>query len=97
MKWTRIAMVSSGILCVSCGGQSPKAALTEMCTIPAHIGADPSAVGPYIDQRVSNETVRHALASMESPAQLESLLKAHKIDPQSCTIFPRKHAPYTGN
>ena len=66
--------------------QSAADALEEMCNLPDAIKSDPSAIGPYLGDRVTNPEIAGLLETMVSAEDLHSALSEHGIDPQSCDL-----------
>ena len=66
--------------------QSPADALQEMCNLPDALESDPSAIGPYLEDRVTNAEMVGLLETMESAEDLYAVLREHGVDPQSCDL-----------
>lgn len=73
--------------------QSPADALQEMCNLPDAIKSDPSAIGPYLGDRVTNAEMVGLLETMASAQDLHSALSEHGIDPQSCDLVTALGSP----
>ena len=66
--------------------QSPADALQEMCNLPDALESAPSAIGPYLGDRVTNAEMVGLLETMESAEDLYLVLREHRVDPQSCDL-----------
>ena len=86
MARTLAVLVLSVLFLPGCEEQSTKAALDEMCSIPADIADDPKDIGPYLAERITNAEVIKLLETLDKPEHLHPILKKHGIDPQSCDL-----------
>ena len=94
MKVVSTLLVLSSLALWGCpSGQSAEEALHEMCNLPDAIKSDPSAIGPYLGDRVTNSEIVRLLETLASAQDLYSALSEHGIDPESCDLVTALGSP----
>ena len=66
--------------------QTTQEALTEMCSIPEELQSDPSSVGPYMAERISNPEVVQILKTLDDPRELHEILEKHGLTLNRATL-----------